>query len=151
MLIRQAKKSDFPCIEKIYTLSKLDELRFESSAFKLLPLLDDKPRLNALLESDILVYDDNGVIAYGAVCDAEIRGLFVHPASRDQGVGQKLLAQLINKAKHPATLNIAKSNTPARTLYEKFGFKITEDFETSYNGTPLTASRMQVSTMEKSS
>lgn len=45
-----------------------------------------------------------------------------------------------------AYLYVAKSNVPAKNLYEDFGFKITEEFATTYNGVGVRANKMTCST-----
>ena len=145
MCIRPYKSDDFEAIESIYNVSKLDELRYENQIFELLPLLSDEHRLNSLLESQIIVYDDHEILGYGAYLDSEIRSLFVHPATRNQNIGSKLLVHMLKLATVPARLFVAKSNKPAKQLYSKYGFKVTEEFQTSYNGIPVLANKMEQS------
>lgn len=142
MSIRKYNKNDFPAILEIYAASKLDELRYEDADFELLPLASDMKRLGQLLESEIYLYEDDGVIAYCAHCDSEIRALFVHPKSRGKGIGECLLEFLLSKISGSATLYVAKSNIAAKNLYLRFGFEIIEEFETTYNGTPVLANKM---------
>lgn len=142
MKIRKFLDSDFDSVIEIYSLSKLDELRYESGVFDLLPLEADEKRLRELLESRIFVYDDGGILGYGALFKGEIRALFVHPQSRGQGVGKCLLEYLILQAGKTATLYVAKSNLPAKAMYQKYGFSVTREFETYYNGKPVQANEM---------
>ncbi len=97
MTIRPFNNADLPAIFDIYRQCKLDELRFEQQIFTLLPLEDDEIRLDQLLASDIFVYESNGILAYGAVYQSEIRALFVTPQARGQGIGQQLLDFLLDK------------------------------------------------------
>jgi putative acetyltransferase len=62
MKIRPFQPSDFAAIASIYTVSKLDELRHEEQQFELLPLEQDEKRLSGLMESQIYVYDDGGIL-----------------------------------------------------------------------------------------
>lgn len=142
MNIRSFEQSDYPAILEIYSKSKLDELIYEKREFELLPLDQDIKRLTELLESDIYVFDDNGVVAYGALFEQEVRGLFVHPGSRGNGVGKALLEYLLDKTHGEASLYVAKTNIYAKELYEKFGFTTVDEFETSYNGVTVFANRM---------
>lgn len=143
MNIRKYDKKDFDTILDIYAASKLDELLYEEARFELLPLAKDATRLSKLMESEIYVYEDNGVIGYGANCGSEIRALFVHPKARKKGIGECLLAFLLAKIPGEANLYVAKSNMPAKKLYKKFGFEVVEEFETSYNGVPVFANKMK--------
>jgi len=142
MNIRAFNEDDYPEILDIYAKSKLDELTYESKVFKLLPLEEDQKRLAKLQESDIYVYEDNGVIGYGALFGAEIRALFVHPNGRGKGFGKCLLEYLLSIIEGPAYLYVAKTNAPAKNLYEKFGFKVVDEFETTYNGVSVFANKM---------
>ncbi|MBI5591054.1 MAG: GNAT family N-acetyltransferase [Deltaproteobacteria bacterium] len=146
MKIRKYKKNDYYAILDIYAASKLDELRYEDVKFELLPLDRDMKRLGQLLESEIYIYEHDGVIGYCANCGSEIRALFVHPKSRGKGIGKCLLEFLLSKIPGPATLYVAKSNAPAKNLYTQFGFEVVEEFETSYNGLPVFANKMIRST-----
>jgi putative acetyltransferase len=140
--IRPYTKRDFPAIADIYSESKLDELFYEEESFELLPLDKDDKRLTALLESDIYVYERGDVLAYGALFESEIRALFVHPKGRGKGLGESLLSYLLSKIKGMPSLYVVKSNLPAKSLYEKLGFRVIEDTQTSYNGVDVMASKM---------
>ena len=87
MSIREYRKDDFPFLFDIYAHSKLDELINEESEFTLIPLEKDDRRLSILMASDIYVYDEQGIIGYGAHDGPEITALFVHPKHRGRGVG----------------------------------------------------------------
>ena len=142
MNIRPFRDNDFPAILDIYANSKLDELRFESEEFELLPLEDDRVRLAELKESDIYVYDDGGVIGYGALFGSEVRALFVCPSARGKGIGKSLLGFVLLKVKGTASLYVVKTNIPAKRLYNNVGFVITDEFETTYNGVSVLANKM---------
>ena len=142
MSIRNIIKSDYPTILDIYACSKLDELRFEDKVFEFLPLEHDSKRYRQLIESDIYVFDDEGIKAYGAVFGSEIRALFVHPHVRGQGIGKQLLEYLLSKIKGEANLYVAKTNFPAIKLYQDYGFRISNEFQTEYNGVSVLANEM---------
>lgn len=139
---------DYASILDVYAHAKLDELINENGNFKLLPLNKDKKRLSELQQSDIYVYDDNGVVAYGAVFESEIRALFVHSHSRGKGIGKTLFRFLLSKLSpcpinQTVTLHVAKSNDAAKALYKNFGFKVVEEFMAEYNGVDVMANKMQ--------
>jgi|SRR5882724_7809208 len=142
MSIRPFHENDFAAILDIYAKSKLDELIYECRGFVLLPLEQDQKRLAELQESDIYVCEDNGVVGYGALFRSEIRALFVLPDCRGKGIGKLLLKHLLSCIEGPAVLYVAKSNAPAKSLYETFGFKVAEEFETTYNSVPVLANKM---------
>ena len=146
--IRLFEVEDYASILNVYAHSKLDELVNESASFTLLPLDRDTKRLAELQESDIYVYEDNGIVAYGAVFESEIRALFVHSHSRGKGIGKTLFRFLLSKLSpcpinQTVTLHVAKSNDAAKALYKNFGFKVVEEFMAEYNGVDVMANKMQ--------
>jgi putative acetyltransferase len=142
MKIRAFSEEDYPRILEIYSRSKLDELRFEKQTFQFLPLEDDEKRLSALKESTIYVFDDGEILGYGAVFESEIRALFVCPSARGQGIGKQMLEFLLSQINGNANLFVAESNAPAKALYEAYGFKVSDQFLTEYNGQPVYANEM---------
>lgn len=149
--IRQFQTNDFAKIAEIYALAKLDEFRFENDQFTLLPLAQDEKRLNGLMEAQIFVYDNGRVLGYGAVFRHEIRALFVHPLARGQGLGKSPLEYLLAEIVYPAHLYVVKSNAPAKALYQAYGFLVTRDFQTDYNGKSIVANEMvRIEPMAKS-
>lgn len=60
--------------------------------------------------------------------EAHITILAVHPDYQKQGLGQFLLYSLLqdafNRKLERATLEVRDANQPARSLYQKFGFKV---------------------------
>lgn len=77
-------------------------------------------------------FDENGNLVGYAGCwqileEVHITNIAVSPDFRRNGIGEKLLRQIIddcyeNKAKY-ITLEVRVSNAPAIGLYEKYGFK----------------------------
>lgn len=128
MNIRPLRSDEFFKIAKIYALSKLDELRFESGCFELLPIEQDERRFRELHESSIYVYEDLEVLGYGAFFKDQIRALYVHPDAQGGGIGSDLLEFMISQVNVPARLFIAKSNQPARKLYERWGLRLQLNF-----------------------
>ncbi len=146
--VRTFQPSDLAQVCAIYAASKMDELINETRQYQFLPLVDDQRRYPQLMESDIFVYDDDEVKGYGAVCGSEIRALYVSPEHRAQGVGRRLLEHMLVKSGEGASLYIAKNNHAARRLYQSYGFVITSEFETDYNGVAVTACKMSQRILE---
>ncbi|TBR44263.1 N-acetyltransferase [Marinomonas agarivorans] len=161
MTIRAFTPQDYSQIATIYHKSKLDELRFEEQTFTLLPLEEDEKRHQELMESAIYVYENdvsengvneeaqNRILGYVALFNTkqenEIRALFVDPTTRGQGIGKKLFEFALQQSHQQTTLYVAKSNTPAKSLYQAYGFTITDEFLTEYNGVAVMANKMQLS------
>ncbi len=142
MKIRPFINADYPAILGIYNKSKLDEFRFEDNYFELLPLEKDEKRFSEFKRSDIFVCEEGEIFGYGALHGSEITALFVHPDKRGKGIGKSLLGFLLSKIEGSSSLYVAKSNTPAKLLYEKYGFIVVDEFETEYNRIPVFANRM---------
>ncbi len=148
MAIRKALDEDWGRIESIYNACKLDELRFERTAYVLLPLDQDNSRRAKLMESIIYVYQEpeKSVSAFMAIFENKIRSLYVLNQNRSQGIASELLEYAISTllADQTVLLNVAKHNDPAQRLYSRFGFSIAGEFETDYNGQPATALTMKL-------
>lgn len=142
MIIRPFNEDDFADIVDIYAKSKLDELKFEEKDVELIPLIEDQKRLTEFQESDVYVYEENRILGYGALFGSEIRSLFVTPESRGRAVGKHLLEYLISLVEGPVILHVVASNTPAKKLYEKYGFKVVGEFEATYNNVIVHANKM---------
>ncbi|TMN34323.1 GNAT family N-acetyltransferase [Pseudoalteromonas sp. S2755] len=142
MNIREFNENDYARVLEIYSKSKLDELRFEKKAFKLLPLENDKKRLSALRESKIYVFDDGNILGFGAIFGSEIRALFVCPSARGNGIGRKILEFLLSQICGKANLFVAKTNEPAKELYKAYGFEVSDEFLAEYNGESVYANEM---------
>ncbi len=73
---------------------------------------------------------DAGVLGYGGLMlvgdDAHITTLAVAPAARQQGIGKRLMLELVEAALDTGarhlTLEVRVSNVGARELYRRFGF-----------------------------
>lgn len=134
MSIRPYADSDLQAIFDVYASAKLDEFKFEEQRFALLPLERDSERLRHFRACDVIVHDDGGVAGFAATSDMTIRALFVHRDAQGQGVGRKLLEAVLARSTGRISLNVAKSNIPAKRLYLQYGFRVTAEFETAYNG-----------------
>ncbi|WP_409252636.1 ribosomal protein S18-alanine N-acetyltransferase [Bacillus sp. SCS-153A] len=79
----------------------------------------------------IVIEDQGQIIGYCGVWiiidEAHITNIAVLPSYRGQGLGGKLMASMIEIAKEMGartmTLEVRVSNTPAQSLYRKFGFQ----------------------------
>lgn len=143
MSIRPYTQNDLAAIFDIYNRSKLDELKFEDKVFTLLAIEDDDVRLSGLIESEIYVRQEQGrLLGFGAICGNEIRALFVPPEHRGKGVGKELLEFLLSNIQGQPCLYVASTNQPAKNLYQRYGFGVTDTFETTYNQVPVIAQKM---------
>ena len=63
------------------------------------------------------------VVGFLAAIGAHIDQLFVDPDHQRVGLGSALLRAMLERRLRPATLHVFAQNTPARVLYERFGFR----------------------------
>jgi len=143
MTIQKYSHSDDNQLLEIYSVSKLDELKYENTVFELLPLDKDEIRLAQILESEVYMYSNKYAVGFCAYSGSEIRALFVHPDSRGKGIGVSLLEFMLSNIIGAATLYVAASNYPAIKLYQKYGFKSVSEFKTTYNKQSVVANKMQ--------
>lgn len=132
--VRDYADEDFAAVCRIYLEAKPEELRFESAVFDFTPLEQDAVLLAAFKQSDVIVYDAEGVQGFAAVFGGQLRALFVQRTSRGQGVGQALLNAVLQKTPGAMTLNVARSNRDAIRFYEKNGFTIAGETSRQYSG-----------------
>ncbi|NLP42655.1 MAG: ribosomal protein S18-alanine N-acetyltransferase [Veillonellaceae bacterium] len=79
----------------------------------------------------LILVNENRVIGYGGmwiiVDEAHITNIALLPAYREKGLGKRLLSAMISLAKDKGarsmTLEVRVSNTPAKKLYDSFGFE----------------------------
>lgn len=157
-LVRQIKKYRFPLNEVIFRpIGPNDEnqyFEFMRDYFKDNPSDRAKERLMPVCNENtffyIAIYQKRiiGVIRLRkiAIIDSDpwqLNGIGILPEFRSCGIGEKLLKTGILAIKEKNLvifLDVLKNNRPAINLYEKLGFKITEErqkFEVDDIGYPL--------------
>lgn len=144
MIIREYSESDFSHILALYPEYILDELKYETTHFELPSLNEDELRGSLFLNSEVYVCGGSEIIAFGAINGSEIRAIYVHPNARGKGIGTQLLEFMMSKIKGRALLYVVASNSPAIGLYQKYGFKITSEFNTTYNKESVVANKMEL-------
>jgi GNAT superfamily N-acetyltransferase len=81
------------------------------------------------------------VAAVGRGEDLYVRGMAILPAARGQGIGQLLLREIETYASALEYQRLTLSTTPflhrAIRLYERFGFRRSDEGACSLKGTPL--------------
>ena len=157
MPIRRYEKSDFNRLAEIYDASRPDEFYAEQGDFTFVPWAENNYMMTIFKGSEIYVYEENCVLDDGVLGDCvvgnsvlgfcgftgeHINWFFVHPNSRGQGIGDKLMAHLLTKLKRGATLSVWKSNERAKSLYKKHGFLVYKEFYMNFQGQKLLLNRM---------
>lgn len=98
MAVRSFIEADFQAVCRIYIHAKRDELEFEGGFFEITPLDQDAFILAAFKESDVLVFENDGIIGFSATFDGQLRALFVDRNARGRGVGSALLNAVLADA-----------------------------------------------------
>jgi len=142
MTIRKYRNNDFSEILRIYSLTKLEELRFEAEKFNFIPLNLDEKRFKAFKECEVFVYEESEISGYCAFFGSEIRALFVLPQFQGKGIGKNMFKFMLENIQGTPSLNLVASNLPAKKLYERFGFNTSSEFVAEYNGKPVLAIKM---------
>ncbi len=71
---------------------------------------------------------DGSILATGALVDAQIIGVFVHPDHQRQGHGKAIMAELEKMARAKALRRITLSiSLPSRKFYEHCGYEVLEE------------------------
>lgn len=142
MPIRSFKEADLADVCRIYVDAKRDELAYEGKVIDVIPLEEDAVILAAFRESDVIVWDDGGVVGFAAMFDGQLRALFVHSEARGRGVGHALLDAALARAPEGLCLHVAQSNLNARQFYERSGFTVTGMAKRHYNGIDISYVKM---------
>jgi putative acetyltransferase len=141
--IRDYTEEDLPAVCRIYLEAKPDELEFEAGPFTFTPLEDDAILMAAFKESEVIVYDADGVQGFAAVFEGQLRALFVQASARGQGVGKTLLEAALIGSSGALTLNVARSNLDAIRFYENNGFAIAGEVTRQYSGIEVRYAQMR--------
>ena len=143
MLIRDYQKEDWAAICDIFLRAKPDELKGSLSPEAVIPLAQDTGLLNLFNHSVLYVAElDHKVVGYAGYQDSLVSFLFVDPDYYRRGIATELLKKVILQIGAAVWLNVAKNNLPARALYQKFGFKMAEEFVGKYNGHDVAVLRL---------
>jgi len=142
MSIRRYQKSDFNRLADIYDASRPDEFYAEKGPFTFVPWAENNYMMTIFKGSEIYVYEEEAVLGFCGFTGNHINWFFVHPDSRGQGIGDKLMAHLLTKLERGATLSVWKSNERAKSLYKKHGFLVHKEFYMNFQGQRLLLNRM---------
>lgn len=142
MPIRKYNDDDFEALQNIYNIARPDEFYAEQGCFNFIPLADDEYIMFMLGESEVFVYEQDGIFGFCGFTGNRINWLFVDPSRRGYGVGYKLLQYVLNKLEKGATLSVWKSNQRAQSLYKKLGFRINGEFQVDFQGHQIMVNTM---------
>jgi len=142
MHIRRYTKADFNAVASIYNAARPDEFYAEEGPFIITPWADDEYMMSILDSSEIYLYEDETTLGFCGFTGTRINWLFVDPAHRGKGIGQKLLTHLLTKLAGGANLSVWHSNERAKALYLKLGFQISQQFYITFQGRRMLVDKM---------
>lgn len=124
--IRPYEERDWTAIEAIHDAARMQELTLASLAEAFIPLRQAAVS-EGLFDYTVEVAEKDGrVVGFVAYTSEEMGWLYVEPASMRQGVGSALVRHGLSKCEGTVTLEVLAGNEPARCLYERCGFRVTD-------------------------
>lgn len=141
--LRQFRPGDWEQVCAVHDAARPDELRGSCDPRAFVPLQQD-PEAAELRSSDITVAEASGrVIGFGAVDGSYLGWLYVHPDHYRQGIGRALLNEVLQQVEGAAWTIVLAGNKPAIRLYQEFGFREVNRYESDNAGYPCTCLRME--------
>ena len=143
--IRAMRPEDREQLFEIYLLAHIDEYAGENTRFPPQGVMDNPDLLRMFNLSRIVVYDDGELRGFVGSFHDRIVWLYVHPESRGQKIGQKLIDFMLSELKGSCVgISVIKSNKIALDLYVRRGFRVIKDFIFNYQGVPVEVYGLQL-------
>ena len=126
VVIRDYRKEDWPGLQTIHDAARKNELRLAGLEEAFLPL-SIAAESEGLFEYTVRVARLGDTAAgFSAFAEDELAWLYVDPALSRRGIGTRLVRDALAHMGRPVTLEVLVGNEPARRLYERCGFRLTE-------------------------
>jgi ribosomal-protein-alanine N-acetyltransferase len=137
--VKNMKKSDKLRAEYIPQIAAIEREAFPDTAWSEKMLAEELSNPRARY---FILVEDGEVLAYGGFHEVDgegqITNIAVKSGLRERGLGSEILGAMLKFAAaaniSELTLEVKESNTPARALYEKFGFVETGLRKNYYGG-----------------
>ena len=124
MCIRKYEISDFDQLCHVMDRARLQELK-TANMEQVFIQLRDAPYLGYLLKCKIYVATkEEKIVGFVGLRPHELSFLYVDPTFQNLGIGKKLMEFALKQLERPIKLEVFTDNSAAKTLYEKYGFKI---------------------------
>ncbi|MDO5401148.1 MAG: GNAT family N-acetyltransferase [Eubacteriales bacterium] len=122
MEILQYSQADWPALQEIHDLARMQELSLAGLKAAFVPL-DLAAEREGLFDYRVYVAKEDQPVGFVAFTEDELAWLYVHPDHQHRGVG-RALAQfaLEHMAEGDQTVEVLAGNEPARSLYRSLGF-----------------------------
>ena len=126
ILIRPYEARDWPAIEAIHDAARPMELKNAALEGAFVPLKQAAVS-EGLFDYTVAVAERDGkVVGFVAYTPEELAWLYVAPGCMRQGIGTALVRHALERRDGPMTLEVLVGNEPARRLYERCGFRLTD-------------------------
>lgn len=126
MCIRKYEISDFDQLCHVMDRARLQELK-TANMEQVFIQLRDAPYLGYLLKCKIYVATkEEKIVGFVGLRPHELSFLYVDPTFQNLGIGKKLMEFALKQLERPIKLEVFTDNSAAKTLYEKYGFKVIE-------------------------
>lgn len=114
---------DWPALQEIHDLARMQELKFAGLEAAFLPLSVAAVR-EGLFDYQVYVAKEAGTaVGFAAFTEDELAWLYVHPKHQRRGIGRSLaLFALRAMEEGEKTVEVLEGNEPARNLYRSLGF-----------------------------
>lgn len=127
MRIRNYQESDFKRVAEIHDQAR----KIELGAANLLPAFRPFEEIYEIeeffdYEIRIAVNDEDVPQGFIAYTSDEIAWLYVEPKKHGQGIGGKLLKEVVAASEQIKFIEILEGNLKAKSFYESHGFKLVE-------------------------
>lgn len=126
LVIRPYEERDWPAIEAIHDAARMQELTLAGLAEAFIPLKQAAVS-EGLFDYTVAVAERDGRVAgFVAYTPDELAWLYVSPGCMRRGIGTALVRHALDRREGPMTLEVLVGNEPARRLYERCGFRLTD-------------------------
>ncbi|MGN0747345.1 MAG: GNAT family N-acetyltransferase [Aristaeellaceae bacterium] len=126
LVIRPYEEGDWPAIEAVHDAARMQELTLAALPEAFIPL-QQAAVSEGLFDYTVAVAEQDGkVVGFMACTPEELAWLYVAPDCMGQGVGTALVRHALDQREGPMTLEVLVGNEPARRLYERCGFRLTD-------------------------
>lgn len=122
--IRKYRKSDFKQLCIVMDRARIQELK-TANLEKVFLSLNEAPYLSYFLECDIYVATkEEKVVGFVGLKPHKLNFLYVDPFFQRCGIGNQLMEKAMKCLEKPIKLEVFTNNLKAKTLYEKYGFRV---------------------------